>query len=116
MLTESLLKQQLRTIVDHNYMLSQETDAFQLAQSMLAHIGTVDPELRDDLIYATLATWIMKPMFTPDQLRWLLNCSMDEEHLFYRIGEQATDSVFTRTFSALPSTAAPDPASPTTLS
>jgi Protein of unknown function (DUF2785) len=31
----------------------------------------------------------------------LLTICLDEEHLFYRIGERGTDSVFTRSFSVL---------------
>jgi hypothetical protein len=37
----------------------------------------------------------------PEQLRNLLPIVLDEQHMFYKIGEQDTDSVFTRSFSVL---------------
>ncbi len=68
---------------------------------MAAHIGSPDPELRDDLIYDIFAHWIEADLLDAGQLKQLLDVSLDGSHLFYRIGESGTDSVFTRTFSAL---------------
>ncbi|QKS58246.1 DUF2785 domain-containing protein [Paenibacillus barcinonensis] len=80
------------------YGLEQPYD---LALHMMHHIGSPDPVLRDELIYFTMAEWIGQHVFSDEQLKALLLLAMDEEHLFYRIGEQGTDSVFTRAFSVL---------------
>jgi hypothetical protein len=68
---------------------------------MMKNIGSTDPELRDLLINRVITKWILNGVLTIDQLRELLNMNMDEEHLFFGIGEDGTDSVFTRTFCAL---------------
>ncbi|MDR9856046.1 DUF2785 domain-containing protein [Paenibacillus sp. VCA1] len=68
---------------------------------MLRHIGSTDPELRDDLIYGTICRWTKQGKIAPAAMRTLLRTAMDDNHLFYGIGEKGTDSVFTRSFSAL---------------
>lgn len=83
------------------FAADQVEQPYELALHMMQHIGSPDPVLRDELIYMTLATWIGQNIFSDEQLKHLLNLALDDEHLFYRIGEQGTDSVFTRTFSVL---------------
>jgi hypothetical protein len=69
---------------------------------MLEYIGTTDSDLRDDLIYSAFATWILRhKAIGEEQLRNLLPIILDERHLLYKLGEQDTDSVFTRSFSIL---------------
>lgn len=70
-----------------------------LIQSMIDHIGSVDSELRDGLIYGTFSTWIMEDRLKGDQLAELLDISL--ELLFKGIGENGTDTVFTRSFASL---------------
>ena len=101
MLTETTLKKQLRSIVENEYEVPDQIEPFQFALEMLAHIGSTDNELRDDFIYSTLWTWIDGDIFDVEQLRHFLSVLMDKKHLFNRIGEQQTDSVFARAFSAL---------------
>ena len=72
-----------------------------LIPAMLENIGSTDPVLRDDLIYETFAGWIKADQLSPGELKHLLNACLDDSHTFYRIGEEGTDSVFTRTFSLL---------------
>jgi hypothetical protein len=94
------LREKLRDIVQQNYEVTR-AEARQLLPDMLHHIGSTDPELRDTLIYATLATWITQDTFTSDELKPLLQNVLNDKHLFYCIGEENTDSVFTRSFSVL---------------
>jgi len=101
MMTESELKKQLQQIAAHDFRLPDATDLFPLALEMTGYIGAVDSELRDGLIYSCFGTWILDSLFTPEQMRQLLGLATDDNHLFFRIGEQETDSVFTRTFSML---------------
>ena len=73
-----------------------------LLERMLAAIGSTDGDLRDRLIYAALVRWVDHGMMSPAQMEQLLAVSVDERHLFYRIGEEEEgDAIFTRTFSAL---------------
>jgi hypothetical protein len=101
MLTEQALKEQLLTIKANDFNLPAQTDRWALAEAMLAHLGSTDPELRDDLIYRTLSRWALRDKFTSEELRRLLNIVTDDQHLFYHVGEKESDSIFTRTFSML---------------
>ena len=76
-------------------------DLDDLLTQMLQQIGCTDPVLRDDLIYTTFGNLVMNDHITEEQVTYLLTVCLDEEHLFYRIGERGTDSVFTRSFSVL---------------
>ncbi|MCG8514490.1 MAG: DUF2785 domain-containing protein [Halanaerobiales bacterium] len=95
------LKEQLKEIKENNYAITGDINYFELTVEMLSRIGSPDPELRDDLIYLTLINWILNDEYTIDQLKYILNLLLDQDHLFYKIGEQDSDSVFTRSFSVL---------------
>ena len=102
MFTESMLKQKLRPLAGKDFQLTAADDLDALLEAMLVHIGSLDPELRDELIYSAFAAWIIEQnALNPQQMRRLLNHVLDEDHLFHGIGEQGTDSVFTRAFSVL---------------
>jgi hypothetical protein len=69
---------------------------------MLENIGAVDSELRDDLIFTCLYEWIArKPVFSVQELRGAFPLLLDSRHMFFRIAEEDTDAVFTRSFSVL---------------
>ncbi|MGG4131765.1 DUF2785 domain-containing protein [Paenibacillus illinoisensis] len=95
------LKEQLQLIQSKNFTADEVEHPYELALHMLQHIGSTDPVLRDELIYVTFATWIGQGIFSEEQLRVLLHKAMDDQHLFYGIGENGTESVFTRAFSVL---------------
>ncbi|MFD3449745.1 DUF2785 domain-containing protein [Microbacteriaceae bacterium 4G12] len=96
---EKQLKQELKQIKNNHYAVPDDVDAYPYAQWMLAHIGSTDAELRDSLIYSTLAHWIQSGVFRQKELRGLLLQSMND--LFYEIDEKETDAVFRRAFSVL---------------
>lgn len=100
-LSERALKEQLYEIADSDFVLPERAKALPRALAMLPHLGCLDAELRDDLIYSTLATWILADKFEDDDLKTLLRQLLTEEHLFYKLGESDTDSVFMRSFSVL---------------
>ena len=101
MLTQTELKSQLQAIAADNYRVPEGIDYWQVSLEMLAHLGSIDPELRDDLIYTTFNKWAHAELYTPDQYRAILNTTLDQSHLFLGLGERDTDSVFTRSFSIL---------------
>ncbi|KPU43538.1 hypothetical protein OXPF_29790 [Oxobacter pfennigii] len=93
---------ELRKIQENQYKVAETKKQWEYIVWMLEYIGDTDPELRDDLIYNTLYEWIdVKEYFNEDQLRHILFILLDEKHLFYQIGSDGNDSVFTRTFSSL---------------
>ncbi len=100
-LSERALKDQLYEIADNEFALPEQAKAMPRALEMLPHLGSPDAELRDDLIYSTLANWILADTFEEDDLKALLRQLLTEEHLFYMLGESDTDSVFMRSFSVL---------------
>jgi hypothetical protein len=100
-LSERALKDQLYEIADNEFALPEQARAMPRALEMLPHLGCPDAELRDDLIYSTLATWILADKFEDDDLKTLLRQLLTDEHLFYKLGETDTDSVFMRSFSML---------------
>lgn len=92
----------LQRLKENQFKLSGEDRAGKYLPLMLKYIGDPDADLRDHLIYKTFHRWIyIYKYFGVKELRDTLSIMMDEEHLFYNIGSEGDDSVFTRTFSAL---------------
>jgi Protein of unknown function (DUF2785) len=98
-MTAEDLKEKLQTIAEQDHQATR-TDIQHLLPDMLCFIGVPDSKLRE-LIYSTLAVWITRGLFTSSELQTLLQQALDSEHLFYKLGEENTDSVFTRAFSVL---------------
>jgi hypothetical protein len=71
-----------------------------LVAELSGHLGSPDPELRDDIAYTLLSSWIYRQRVVSVEQRkklmddWIANLSKG-------IGEQSSDSVFRRSFSAL---------------
>jgi len=71
-----------------------------LAAELAANLGSADPELRDDLSFTILSSWIYDKKFLgPDDLRPLARTL--EGHLRQGIEAPGTDDVLLRSFSAL---------------
>jgi hypothetical protein len=70
----------------------------ELTTELTTMLGSPDPQVRDGLAYPTLATWIDRGVY--DDLIVGLGDGM-AAGLTVGLGEQDTDSVFRRTFSAL---------------
>ncbi|SMF83956.1 Protein of unknown function [Paenibacillus uliginis N3/975] len=93
----------LQRIENESYQLREGEQLQDYVTLMLEYIGDPDPELRDNLIYPTFYEWINEEnRFTEEQLRNLLTVLTDMQHLFYHIGNEGDQTVFTRTFSVLP--------------
>lgn len=98
---ETILKEKLIKIKNDNYILEKDESYFTLGLEMMDNIGSIDPELRDKLIFTTSFYLISGNRFTIDQLENLLNISLDSSHLFYKLYDKDEDAVFKRTFSVL---------------
>lgn len=93
----------LKRMEKEHYQLREGEQTQEFIALMLQYIGDPQPELRDELIYPTLYQWINEEnRFTETELCTLLAILTDEQHLFYHIGSEGDQSVFTRTFSVLP--------------
>lgn len=101
MIDEQALKERLREIAADNYKAPTRPELYPLMLAMGTHTGSIDPELRDDLIYMTLATWIERDVFEAEDLNEIVQVALNEKHLFYGLGEKESDTVFTRSFSML---------------
>lgn len=95
------LKTILKEIKENNFMVPESLDVNELVLRMMNNIGDSDPELRDKLIYSTMSRWVMNNEISIENLKKMLKMSINDNHLFFRIGEKDTDSVFTRSFSIL---------------
>ncbi len=93
----------LQRIEENEYQLGEGEQHQDFLPLLLQYIGDPQPELRDNLIYPMFYMWIKEEnRFSEEELRSLLPVLTDENHLFYNIGSKDDQSVFTRTFSALP--------------
>jgi hypothetical protein len=97
---ENTLKERLSYIVENDYRVSDEAKVWPLAMQMMQYMGSLDPQSRDRLIWETLSHWA-ELYFDSEQLGILLNIALDDEHLYYGLGEQDTDSVFMRSNASL---------------
>jgi len=92
----------LRSIAGNDYKIPGALDSFAFARALLSNFASTDGELRDELSYMIFANGIIaKQKLTSEQSEKLLSTALDNGHLFYRIGEFDTDSVFMRSFSNL---------------
>jgi hypothetical protein len=89
----------LRFLVSADNALPQGQWVDELTPELLSWLGSVDEELRDEFAYPILAAWIERGEYTPDQLRAMARRMVD--NLAVGLGENGTDTVFLRTFSAL---------------
>ncbi|MDM5248557.1 DUF2785 domain-containing protein [Lysinibacillus sp. G4S2] len=100
LLQEDNLREILLALESVETIWEQENQR-QLILSMLLHIGSLDSELRDDLIYSTFYELILeKNLLEHSLLAELLDYSLNNL-LFKGITESESDLVFTRTFTSL---------------
>lgn len=104
-LNNSLLKEielkKILTDINSGNKTWQQEDQTQIVQSMMLHIGSLDSELRDDLIYGSFYDLILeKNLLEHSLLTELLDYSLNNS-LNKGIEESESDLVFTRTFTSL---------------
>jgi len=101
-MTEVELKTSLTAIKERDYSLREGDDLDQLLGAMVDHVGSLDPDLRDGLIYTCFYKWIeVKRLLSKDQMKKLFSRALDQDKLFYKVGTDDQESVYTRTFSVL---------------
>jgi hypothetical protein len=89
-----------RAIAHDHYTPPPGSDVPALAEELTGFLSSPDPELRDEIAYSTLASWIVQQkLLDPTALRAL--SARLRANMTRGIGERETDSVFGRSFSAL---------------
>lgn len=99
LMTQTSLKAALRAA--QNNTEDPRIGSAALIGPMLRHIGALDSELRDDLIYGTFNRWIAEDRIGDDALRSMLGALIGVDYLFHRIDSPAYACVFKRSFSTL---------------
>lgn len=86
-----------------NSLLTQTTLTFTNPQveTLLAHVGDLNPEIRDDLVYTLLARGLDENGLTPLQKQLISQRLIQKRWLFREINQPQNDTVFLRTFTAL---------------
>lgn len=83
----------------NDFALPQEPSLPALSAELLGYLGALDPDLRDEIGYYTLATWIDRGLYTPTEM--LAMADQMVANLQTGLGEQGSDSVYLRAFSLL---------------
>ena len=92
-----MLQEKLEMYIDGRVSVLQLEDQ----ENMLMHIGDPNSYLRDELIYQSFGKLIFSNQLNANAIEKLLVQLKQDDYLFYEVGEQGTDSVFTRSFSVL---------------
>jgi len=95
------LKNQLLIIKDMKDKEIIQLNLDKLIENMLKHIGDTDPELRDNLIYVTFCRLVENRLIDFNLMEKILKTCIGSDYLFFHIGDESSDSVFTRSFSSL---------------
>ncbi|WDL97690.1 DUF2785 domain-containing protein [Alicyclobacillus sp. ALC3] len=100
--TDSHNAEILEQIMENDCLLPPGTDPLAFCLDLLENFDSTDARLRDELSYSLLARLLTEYRILRIQEREaLLKVALDDQHLFYRIGESGTDSVLMRGFSIL---------------
>ncbi|QTD40065.1 DUF2785 domain-containing protein [Sporosarcina sp. Te-1] len=99
-----MIKTTLQQVIDmspEERMEHIQENGGQLIGQMLEEIGSIDPVLRDEQIYRLIITLLTEHLIENEVMENLAIELISDRRLFWSIGEMDTDSVFTRSFSAL---------------
>lgn len=86
-------------IVDADYAVPATHTLADLTPELLALLGLPDAQLKDGLALIILENWIDRGLYSADELRAMAMQLI--ENLKIGLGEQGTDTVFLRAFSAI---------------
>lgn len=97
----SLLKKKLQAVKKNEFKLDGESTSDYL-DHMLLHIGDLDYELRDHLIYPTMLHWIeINRELDKDTLSKMFDTLLSDDYIFFNIDKEDDTSVYKRSFSTL---------------
>ncbi len=87
------------SIAKNDYQIPEEHTLDNLTDILFSYLGSVDPELRDDIAYVVYANWLKQEVYSKQAIKSHVEKLLS--NLDKGIGETESDTVFLRTFSAL---------------
>ncbi len=93
------MKEELRAIVAADLAVPEDGRAPDIARAAFDELASTDPELRDELAYRVLGSWITEDVLEPEDVRVLLTRALDGIQNGVDDGEG--DGVFGRSFAML---------------
>lgn len=84
-----------------NLKALSEKELTSLMDDLLENFAIPSAEIRYDIMYPLLNKLISNNVLSDKEFSRLLKLCLDDQHLFYNLGESGDDSVFTRAFSGL---------------
>lgn len=100
-MNELMLKDLLISIVDNDFEPLTSPNPKELLPYFYKYIGSPDPELRDELIFSTMANWIYRGVFTNEEIYKIAETLVQDDYILNGIGRENDDSVFIRSATAL---------------
>ena len=95
------MKSMVLEIVSNEHEVPEGIDMDSFIDDMLHYMGDTDSEMREG-VFECIAVWAESDDgLSNEQLRRIAFACLDEKHMFFGLGETETDTVFTRSFSAL---------------
>lgn len=86
-------------IQEENFALPTEPSLSMLTAELLGYLGALDPVLRDDVGYYTIAHWIDRGHYTPAEMVAMADQMV--ANLETGVGKQGSDTAYLRAFSLL---------------
>jgi len=87
------------SIAKNDYKIPNGHSLKELTKTLFSYLGSIDPELRDDIAYIVYANFLKREMYSKEDIRAHVNELLS--NLETGIGEVESDTVFLRTFSVL---------------
>lgn len=87
------------SIIRNDYAVPDGHTLENLTDILFSYLGSIDPELRDDIAYTVYANWLEQQMYSRDEIKSHVEKLL--ANLEKGIGETESDTVFLRAFSIL---------------
>jgi hypothetical protein len=100
-MNEFELKEFLKTIVNNHFEPLESPNPKEFIPHFFKHLGSTDPELRDDFIFSVMANWIYKGVYTHEDIYKIAEKLAKDEFILNGLGLENDDSVFLRSASSL---------------
>lgn len=95
------LKNKLQALQNNDLATLTPTETEALLEEFLANMGHPDPQLRDSLIYSTFVKIFQANLLSENQWHHVVKHCLSDQGLYHHLGDTNSDTVFTRSFSAL---------------
>lgn len=87
------------SISDNDYKIPDGHPLKELTKTLFGYLGSIDPELRDEIAYIMYANFLKRELYSKEEIR--SHVTELFSNLENGIGETESDSVFLRAFSVL---------------